>query len=300
MSYFEEKLSFDVVRKVAVRLEELDFRVVQKSDLTRQTEGIKDCVTSGVNETRILAENRFEVDLSPVDFSKAITKDYRDGLARVRSLSDVHSKILNQEYCSAWKVVTLYYVGFFSAVEILRAFGEYVSYFDSDSTLTITQCATVNAAQIESGSYFGVAKFHDSTGIVTISYCKSNVRHHQRAWSSIASLAQSSLKSRDKEEREIIDRIIAVLGQSKNGLRGVSPSDTRNHWNYEDPKLFGNLGSVTAENLVRLMRNPGAPLKWIRNKANLLDLSNATCALGFSSEFLRIVIEGLGDRIIPQ
>jgi hypothetical protein len=300
MSCFERKLASDVARKVSSRLANFDFRLPKKSEIGRQSEGIKDCISSGSNESRVLSGCRFEVDLSPVEFSRALTKDYIDGLGRIRSLADaLEAARLNDSSC-AWQVVTCYYVGFFSAVEILRACGDYISFFDKSTVDTIQQIATSNAGKLEPGSYQGIANYSSKSGVLTISYVKSSIRHHQYAWKKIALLAKSNCDGRNHEERQIVGRIVEALGQpSRVNSKFESPSDTRNHWNYEDPQLFGNVGKGMSKEFSKLMRNPETSLQWVRKNSNYSDLGSATCALGFASQFLRSITEYLGDKIVP-
>jgi hypothetical protein len=137
MNYFEQRLASDIVRKVASRLVEFDFNLSSKSELKRHGAGIKDTVSSGLYEIKIVTDNTFVVDLNSRDFSLALSKDFSDGWTRINSIYRSFLDLRDSNEWNAWGIVTLYYVGFFSAVEILRAQGEYISFFDKTAKFSI-------------------------------------------------------------------------------------------------------------------------------------------------------------------
>jgi hypothetical protein len=155
MRCFELKLANLVARKISSRLNDFDFTPPSKEDLKRQADTIKTCVVSSGSDYTILGDNRFSVTLFPQSFSAALSNDFSQGIHRIKQLSETASIMSKSGSNIAWQIVTSYYVGFFSAIEILKAYGEFISYYNSSSLATIEQFASVNAGKLEAGTYLG-------------------------------------------------------------------------------------------------------------------------------------------------
>lgn len=299
MKCFELKLANILARKISSKLADYDFVTPSKEDFRRQSESVKDCVAYGATEWRIPGDNRFSATLTPSVFSVALARDYADGINRIKRLTEV-SETLGS--CVAWQIVSRYYIGFFAAIELLKAGGEFVSYFDNAHLCSILQKSATNAGKLEAGTYLGKAAYDGRAGHLTITYTKSAVRHHQYAWKKIAELADSEFSSiaSNNEELQAIRNVSAALFDRRPSCIYESPSDTRNHWNYEDSRLFGNSGKSNSAEFSKLMNNPGSRLKWINRRSGRTDLAEATSSLGFASEFLRSVAMILNEKISPS
>lgn len=297
MKCFELKLANVLARRISSKLVGYDFITPSKEDFRRQSETVKDCVTYGATEWRILGDNRFSATLTPSVFSVALSRDYADGINRIKRLAEASDALGS---CVAWQIVSRYYTGFFAAIEILKAGGEFVSYFDNVHLCNILQKSTTNG-KLEAGTYLGKAAYDERAGHLTITYTKSAVRHHQYAWRKIAELADSEFSSiaSNNEELQAIRNVSCALFDRRPSCIYESPSDTRNHWNYEDSRLFGNLGKSNSAEFSKLMTNPRSRLKWINRRSGRMDLAEATSSLGFASEFLKSVAIILNEKISP-
>jgi hypothetical protein len=294
------RASGEIARHVRNKISALGYTNTDDKTRPEALYSLKDRLRYGPSDIQILGVNRFQVSLRGDYFNQAVRRELYDGVVRIKQLEKSVQALSTGNAATAWLLTTCYYASFFAAIEILRCSGSFVSYFHSPAINQIKQQATsVVAANIEEGTYEGAAEYDASTGQVTITFVKKHIRHHELTWQQmkrIITQTKKALTGIDAIHQEHLERFIGRDAAPS----WPSPSDVRNHWNYEDASLFGKNGEVEGAEFRKLAKNKGSAVNWGGQKKVASSHSSEACSIAFIMNALICAMEELSSALLPE
>jgi hypothetical protein len=293
------RASGEIARHVRSKVSALGYTMTDDKTAPEALYSLKDRLRHGPSDIQILGVNRFEVTLSGTSFNQAVRRELYDGIVRIKQLEKSVQALTVGNAATAWLLTTCYYTSFFAAIEILRCSGSFVSYFHTEAISRIKQKAPPVADSIEEGTYEGSAEFNANTGEVTVTFVKRKIRHHELTWQQlkrIVTQTRKDLTGMDAIHQEHLEKFIG----SDAAPFWPSPSDTRNHWNYEDASLFGKNGDVKGSEFRKLARNKTAALNWGGQKKVICTDIACASSVAFIMNALLCTMEELSAVLLPE
>ena len=168
----------------------------------------------------------------------------------------------------AWRLVTSYYLSFFSSGMIRTASGRVTIALDDDDSAQLLRKSAIGSPKLDSGMYFGRAEFSDFDNSIVVKMRFGGEKPHRAAWTQFVQVAGGALDDADEASRALVDRL------REDVRAGRSPSDIRNKWNYSEPLLYGPRGEETSKRFDSLAPGTGNVKEWLtRRQPPASDLS---------------------------
>lgn len=301
MTYFEDLLAKHTSDRVRKNLTKFHYSNSNRKGAVSKLISIKERISSGSGESQIIDDGSFELILSVQEYSDSLQKDFVNGINRIHKLTECLNALREAKCPVAWQVTTTYYIAFFSAIEVIRANGEFISFITENEAKALISNSPYSESAITAGSYHGYTSIDPKTSTVTITFKKSSTRHHQFAWKKVASIIKASHTPKAYPNITKCATILHAFGLEKKSL-WPTPSDTRNIWNYTDPTLFSEKGNSSAKKFSYIATNRRRALSWLNGKPapNVASLEDRTCCIAFSSAFLLQVLHFTQKAIISD
>ncbi len=294
------RASGEIARHIRQKVSDLGYTVSDDKSRPEALYSLKERLRYGPIDIKIVGKNRFQAVLSGMHFNQSMRRELYDGIVRIRQLEKSVQLLVLGDATAAWILTTCYYASFFSAIEILRCSGTFVSYFHNAAINKIKQNAGPGTGDnIEEGTYEGRAELNVTTGEVKITFVKRKIRHHELTWQQLKQIVAQTKKNLtgiDAVHQEQLEKFIG----KESAPFWPSPSDTRNHWNYEDAALFGSHGENKGAEFKKLAKNKVAALKWGGQKRPAWSTEACASSVAFLMNALLGTVEELSEILLPK
>ena len=220
---------------IEIDVESSDFLTVLDSDYL-----LKNLVLSGNSlDINVVDGSTFKVIMQNNIYVSSLTASYHFTKQKVDRQSLLADELVARPRSAmSWIFVTVYYLGFYAAIEMARMLGIHQMYFEKNMIFLINQNNISSMALKKPGDYIGLFKEIDGSGNVVMEFKRAGNRPHYNCWNNISlALKNSDIASIQNPERNKNLRLFKDLvdGSNKNIH---SPNEIRNHWNYAKPDAY--------------------------------------------------------------
>jgi hypothetical protein len=199
----------------------------------------------------------------------------------------------------AWVLVSVYYAAFFAAVELLRATGVWVTYFDESQVQGIKSSAIGSPSlELSAGTYIGRAHWDSHSGLNRIVFSRVAGSPHKVVWKEIGDGLLSPAVASDAALWDQVQRFERFVGRGANDWG--TPSETRNKWNYQQAALFGGRGEVQGRTLRKIVRNQSSAYAWATDRRLRRSEESRAAAVGYVMFVLEEIIAHTNDIVAPS
>ncbi len=201
---------------------------------------LKNLILSGNSlDISVVDKSTFKVVMENNIYASSLTTSYyftKQKIDRQSLLAD--ELVAKPGLAMTWILVTVYYLGFYAAIEMARMLGRHQMYFNQDMISSINQNNTSSEALRNPGDYIGLFKKIDDSGNVVIDFKRAGNRPHFNCWNNISSALKSSdIAGIENPERNKNIRLLKdLVDRSCEDI--IPPNDVRNHWNYAKPDAY--------------------------------------------------------------
>ncbi len=201
---------------------------------------LKNLVLSGNSlDINVVDKSTFKVVMQNNIYASSLTTSYHFTKQKIDRQSLLADELVARPGSAmTWILVTVYYLGFYAAIEMARMLGRHQMHFNQDMILSINKNNTSSEALSKSGDYIGLFKKIDGSGSVVMEFKRSGNRPHSNCWNSISSSLKTSdiadIKNPDRNKNLRLFKDLVDIS-NKNI---ISPNDIRNHWNYAKPDAY--------------------------------------------------------------
>jgi hypothetical protein len=247
----------------------------------------KDLLRTGeASVDRELSQGRYDVGVGNEKLYEALESSFFHGTHRfLKQLQLSYALSENEFQPAAWRVVTHYYACFFAANEILRLSGVWCFFINSDDAKCITEISPVGV-EVSAGTYLLYPDLSDEEISCKMVKTTDGGGIHRIMWSQLS--ATTSIKrTKISSGSDLLryDNLKMVLSNSSWPI----PSNIRNHWNYENPSLYGKSGEAEVKHSA--FCNPSKSMKWATKIHKTHALSDELSGLSYLCSLLHELIK---------
>jgi hypothetical protein len=258
---------------------------------------LRDLIRSGDGAPEILDEKRFKVSLSARKFSGTICKRVFYASVRVAKLCSAVKALQESDCAAAWTLTTSYYSSFFAALELMFLDGRFSTYVDAEDIAAIHQFAPSSAFKVSKGTYECEVEWDEQDESVSVFYSYGSEKPHSFAWEMMRQYVdgiETMVPLKSVPQWILLRR---VLGSG--GDRWRFPSQTRNHWNYTDSRLFTAEGDTVCREFRANCCQPTLAVKWISRNPKVANEQDYATSIAYLKAVLVAAYLDLARAVLP-
>lgn len=298
-------MSVNILREQILRkLSEIDFRAdAHNSDVTPRDSFKKILLNGDGIDYQVIDEHTFIATMADIKYFRALISDYKYYSQRVkRQRIALNSLLEGENIPSAWVLVTCYYLGYYSAIEILRLCGIHNLYFSETDRSEINNLSQTSNRLNSDGVYVsGSVECNMTTGDISIRFKKDGSRPHDVAWASISKIVGN--KKDLQHISDLDERNVSLLFKyivDKTNASWKTPNTLRNQWNYSNIDSYSTTYDSYANTMKYLIATNDYTRvrKWATKKVTNITEDNLCSGLAFVVQTLESTFISVESKII--
>ena len=246
-------------------------------------------------------KSQFTVEIPNSTYSEMIYADFHFGYKRISKLCEEVEKQIKSGNTSAWLIVTTYYASFFAAIEISKILGRFNLNLNKSQQESIlnNSIGGCGAPFLSESSVTLVGQMKPSTqyDFTTISFSNSRGKPHKLAWDNLYFYLKSISPNSKSKEYLCQQRFLDIIGPNSKS-KWPKPSETRNDWNYFNPKYFTEYGEELTKQHKSIIGNYRKSINWASTRNLFPTEQNKASSLAFIYTNLILTINNIKDKIL--